>query len=186
MSTTVAPVSWPRAAGTAPVARRIGAAAPDRTGGVDAAAPIGWVLTRNCSIRPSQMLAVYLGLSAVCLSIAIGFAAAGAVPVLAFAGLELLLVGVALLVYARHAADRECIALDGGALVLEHQTASRVERTEFSMAWVRVEPPSGQCPLIRLTGDGRTALAGRYLRPELRPRLAAELRAALRAQREPA
>jgi uncharacterized membrane protein len=93
----------------------------------------------------------------------------------------LLLVGAALLVYARHAADQERITLANGALRVEHQRGQQTERTQFRAAWVRVEPRHGEGSLVELSGDGRQSFVGRYLRPEMRTPLAQELRAALRA-----
>lgn len=139
-----------------------------------------WHLARNCSLTPAQLFGTYLSLCAVSLAIALGFSWQGASPVLAFAGIELLLVGVALLVYARHATDHEQITLAGGALAVRHQCGRHVERHEFRAAWVRVEPLSSDRSLIELTGDGQTSRVGRYLRPELRQPLAQELRRALR------
>ena len=129
---------------------------------------------------------MYASLCAVSLTIALGFTWAGASPVLAFAGIELLLVGAALLIYARHASDQERITLTGEALSVEHQHGPQTARTEFRAAWVRVEPLSSDQSLIEVAGDGHTARIGRYLRPELRPGLAQELRVALRAHGRPA
>ena len=140
-----------------------------------------WVLKRNCSITPTQLFGTYLSLCALSLGIALGFTWHGALPVLAFAGIELLLVGVALLVYARHAADQERITLADGALSVEHQRGAQTERTQFRAAWVRIEPRHGEGSLVELSGDGRQAFVGRYLRSELRVPLAQELRVALRA-----
>ena len=100
--------------------------------------------------------------------------------VLLFAGLELVAVGVALMVYARHARDGEKIFLQGSQLVVELETAGRVVRAEFVRDWVRVEPKSGDGSLIEVSGQGRSVVVGRYLRPELRPALAREIRLALR------
>lgn len=147
----------------------------------DGAAGLQWVLKRNCSITPAQLFGTYLALCAVSLTIALGFTWYGASPVLAFAGIELLLVGAALLLYARHAADQECITLSGGTLLVEHHRGQQVERTRLRAAWVRVEPRHGEGSLVELSADGQQSFVGRYLRAELRTPLAQELRAALRA-----
>jgi uncharacterized membrane protein len=144
------------------------------------AAGLQWVLKRNCSFTPTQLLGAYLMLCAVSMAIALGFTWHGAAPVLAFAAVELLLVGAALLVYARHAADQERITLANGALSVEHRHGPQIERCQFRAAWVRVEPRRGEGSLVELSGDGRQSLVGRYLRPEMRTPLAQELRAALR------
>jgi uncharacterized membrane protein len=180
MNSTIAPAYWP-AAGTPPSAWRFG-----RSVGSDGALRIEWLLKRNCSITPKQLFAVYASLCAVSLTIALGFTWAGASPVLAFAGIELLLVGAALLIYARHATDHERITLAGAALSVEHQHGTQTRRNEFRAAWVRVEPLSSDRSLIEVAGDGHSARIGRYLRPELRHGLAQELRAALRSHSAPA
>ena len=71
--------------------------------------------------------------------------------------------------------------LENGQLVVEMETAGRVERTEFNQEWVRVEPKNGDGSLIEVSGQGRSVWVGRHLRPELRPALAREIRFALRA-----
>lgn len=149
-------------------------------------AGLQWVLKRNCSLTPAQLFGTYLTLCAISLAIALGFTWHGATPILAFAGIELLLVGVALLIYSRHAADQECITLADGALSVEHRRGPLTERTQFRAAWVRIEPRHAEGSLVELSGDGRQTLVGRYLRPELRAPLAQELRAALRASCQPA
>jgi uncharacterized membrane protein len=141
---------------------------------------IDWRLKRNCSVTPSQLGWFYGSLCAVSLSIGLFFWFQGATLVLTFAGLELALVGVALLAYARHATDGEWISLQGPHLVVELETAGRRERAEFARQWVRVEPKSGDHSLIELSGQGRSIEVGRYVRPELRQVLAREIRRALR------
>lgn len=142
---------------------------------------ISWRLRRNCSVTPAQLGAVYLMLCGVSLSIGVFFWLQGASFVLGFAGLELLAVGLAFAVYARHATDGEWISLQGASLVVERETAGRRERAEFERQWVRVEPRAGDHSLIELTGRGRTIEVGRFVHPELRQKLAGEIRRALRS-----
>ena len=144
---------------------------------------VHWVLKRNCSITPRQLLAVYAALCVVSLTIGLGFWWQGAPAVLAFAGLELAALGLALLVFARHAADRETITLDGHELAVEHRCGSSTRRTQFRSAWVRVEPRGAQGSLVELSGEGVSACVGRYLPAHLRADLAQELRTALRSWR---
>lgn len=178
MTTTTAPHRW-----SAPAAGPQGAwrfARALEGGGADG---LQWILRRNCSFTPAQLFGAYASLCVLSLAIALAFTWQGASPVLAFAGVELLLVGLALLVYARHATDHERITLAGNALCVEHRHGRQAERTQFRAAWVRVEPRHGEGSLVELSGDGRRSCVGRYLRPEMRTPLACELRAALRAHR---
>jgi len=141
---------------------------------------IEWLLKRNCSLTPPQLLAVYASLCVISLGIATYFWVNGATLVMPFAWAELLVVGAALLMYARHAADRELITLQSGRLVVEHLHGGRVERAEFQPDWVRVEPRRDDRSLIELSGQGNVIAVGRYVRPELRPALADEFRATFR------
>ncbi len=142
---------------------------------------VQWLLKRNCSVTPAQLGWLYVSLCVVSLGIAIFFWVQGARMVMPFAWLELLAVGAAFVVYARHARDGEKIVLQGGQLVVELETAGRMQRAEFNRQWVRVEPKSGDGSLIEVSGQGRSVRVGRHLRPELRPALAREIRLALRA-----
>lgn len=139
-----------------------------------------WLLRRNCSITPAQLLAFYASLCAVSLLISGLFLWQGAPFVLLFAGLELLVVGVALLAFARHAGDRETLTLAGRSFSVEQRFGSRMARTDFTAEWLSIEPAAGQGSLVQLSGEGRTVCIGRFVRPELRPALAQELRRALR------
>lgn len=141
---------------------------------------IQWALKRNCSVTPAQLGWFYASLCVVSLGIATVFWLKGATLVLPFAWLELGLVGVAFVAYARHATDGERISLQGPRLVVELENAGRLERAEFHRDWVRVEPHSDDRSLIEVSGRGRSVQVGRFVRPELRPALAQEIRRALR------
>ena len=75
---------------------------------------IHWFLKRNCSVTPSQLGWLYASLCVISLGIGTVFWVNGAPLVLPFAWLELTAVGVAFMLYARHATDGEKIALQGG------------------------------------------------------------------------
>ena len=139
-----------------------------------------WQLRRNCSVTPAQLLQLYISLCVVSLGIATLFWVQGAYLILPFAWLEVMVVGAAFLIYARHARDGEKIMLQGSRLVVELETAGRIERAEFERQWVRVEPKGSDGSLIEVSGQGHRVSIGRHLRPELRPALAREIRFALR------
>ncbi len=141
---------------------------------------IHWFLKRNCSVTPAQLGWLYASLCVVSLGIATFFWFQGAVLILPFAWVELVGVGIAFLVYARHAGDGERISLEGRQLVVELESAGHLRRAEFNRDWVRVEPGAGKRSLIEVSGQGQRVSVGRYVRPELRPALAQEIRRALR------
>lgn len=173
MAISCAPSPWP-APGVRPhggpwrFAQRVGDAAAWR-----------FELRRNVSLAPRQMLIAYALLCGVALAVAAGFWWQGVGLVLLFTGAELLAVGVALLLAARHAGDREIITFDPFRLQVEQRVGPGVECTDFRTAWVRVEPSAGDGSLVELSGEGRRVRIGRHVRPELRVALAHELRQAL-------
>lgn len=173
MSATFAHSNWPLAAHAPRVFGRLLV--------VEGAAPaVQWLLKRNCSLSPQQLAQAYLSLCAASSLIAAFFFWQGAPYVAAFAGLELLAVGVALLVYARHAADRETLTLVGRTLLVEQCVGPRTERTHLPADWLTVEPAAGQGSLVEISSRGRTVRVGRHLRPEWRGAFAQELRRTLR------
>lgn len=141
---------------------------------------VQWLLKRNCSIAPRQMLVFYASLCLLSLGFGVFFWVQGATLVMPFAWLEVLSVGTALLLYSRHATDSEMIRLQRGRLTVEHVSGQHIERAEFAPAWVRVEPEVGDGSLIELSGQGQRIAVGRFVRPELRRQLADELRWVLR------
>ena len=152
------------------------------TGAAETGTPwsVEWVLRRNESLAPRQMLWFFASLCVLSLGIAAAFWREGATLVMPFAGLEILAIGIAMLFHARHAGDSESIALRDDALTVEHASGRHVERVSFQPAWVRVEPRHGDRSLIELSGQGRRIAVGRFVRPELRLQFADELRWALR------
>ena len=124
---------------------------------------------------------MYLSLCVVSLGVATWFWARGFPMAMLVAWLEIMVLGVALAMYGRHAADGERISLQGSRLVVELETAGRLQRAEFDRSRVHVEPKTGDRSLIMLSAQGRTVEVGRFMRPELRAALASEIRMALRA-----
>jgi uncharacterized membrane protein len=176
MSATFVPSTWPHAPRSPRVfGRRLAA---DAAHGNQPS--LQWSLRRNCSLTPQQLSSAFLFLCAVSALIAAVFFWQGAPFVAAFAGLELLAVGVAMWVFARHAGDRETLTLVGGSLFIEQCVGSRVEQVRLPTDWLRVEPAAGQGSLVQISGSGHTVRVGRHLRPELRGAFAQELRQSLR------
>jgi len=140
-----------------------------------------WALRRSCSMSPSQMVAVYLSLCLLSVVIALPFALNGAGVVLAFAGIELVAVGLAMLAYARHAADGDLLTLSGRCLQVAQTRGPHASMIEFRAEWLSIEPAAGEGSLIELSGQGRRVRVGRFVRPQQRARFAQELRHALRS-----
>ncbi|HEX4984696.1 MAG TPA: DUF2244 domain-containing protein [Burkholderiales bacterium] len=105
---------------------------------VDIAAGFTFVARRNNSLPAGGSFLVAGSLVAVILAISCGFAFFGAWPVFPFAGLEILVVGLAFRYMERHAGDYDSVELCGDSLVLETRRGSELDRTEFNRHWVQV------------------------------------------------
>jgi uncharacterized membrane protein len=139
-------------------------------------------LKRNCSISPAGLLCVFAALSIVAVAIGIGFAIAGAWLILPFAGLEVAMLGVAFVLYARRAADYEKIELGRDRLTVEVAEAARTARYELDPRRARVflEKDEGYGARVLLRGAEEELEIGRHLDAGSRVRFAAELARRLR------
>ena len=136
-----------------------------------------WTCKRNCSISPRQLLVFFASLALVSMLVAALCWYGGAKLVTPFTLLELLVMAGALLAYARHAADRECVEFGAEQVVVEWECAGRVERTELPTRRTRILMHDDG--LIVFKAGEHMAFVGRYTRPELREKLARELRRSL-------
>jgi uncharacterized membrane protein len=139
-----------------------------------------WVLKQNCSLSPRQVGCAYGCLSLVVLCVGLGFASANVWYVLPFSIVEIGAVGGALLYYARHATDRERIALEDGALTIERMDGRAVESFRLDPCWTRITLPETWHAPIRLESRGIQVEVGRYVSDELRQQVAREIKSALR------
>lgn len=177
MNATIAPRFWPE-----PASAR--SAAPWRFAH-EQRTPPRWrfELGRDLPLRPHQWLVAYALVCALSLAAAAGLWAQGVSAAGLFAGAELLALGVAIGLAARHGADRETIVLDGREVAVERRCGPQVRQVSFRAEWVRIEPAAAVGSLVELSGQGRSVRVGRHVRPELRAELAEELRRALRLSR---
>ena len=86
---------------------------------------VQWLLKRNCSATPRQMVGFYASLCALSLVIGTAFWLQGATRVMPFAWVELVACGAALLICSRHASDSERIRLQPRRLTDELRWALR-------------------------------------------------------------
>ena len=135
-----------------------------------------WLIKRNCSASPRQFVAFYVSLALFSLLIASLLMWAGAWLVLPFTGIELLAVGVAFVIYARHAVDYERILLFQNRLLIERMDAETLTQMEFNPRWVRVEPGATPRDPVKLVSRGESVPVGIYLAQHRRKQFAVELR----------
>lgn len=139
-----------------------------------------WQLQRHAALSPRQAFKVYLALSALSLFVAAGLWQAGASMVLPLTFAEMLLLALAMVLYVRHASDRDLIAMKPSLVRVEQHRAGQVNRVDFNPRWVRVEPDRHDGSLVRLSGQGRSVMVGEYVPRDCRRQLAEEFRWALR------
>jgi uncharacterized membrane protein len=139
-----------------------------------------WLLKRNCSLTPRQSAKAYLLLCTGSLSVALAFAVQGVWIVLAFALVELAAVGAALLHYARHALDREHIALSERCLLIERTEGEHTEQVRLDPHWTRIALPDRKRALIELESRGTRVEVGAFVTEATRQQVARELRRELR------
>ena len=130
-------------------------------------------LKRNCSTTPAKFASVFAALACIVLEIAAGFAVAGAWLVLPFAGLEVLLLAAAFVLYARSAADYERFELRDGRLTVEVVEARRRSSTTMDARGARVRLEQDRA-WLRCAGEEELEI-GRHLGSQARARFAAEL-----------
>jgi uncharacterized membrane protein len=136
-----------------------------------------WLMKRNCSITPRQLMLAYSGLCLASLTIAFAFTLRGAWYVLGFSVLELGIVACALLYYARHATDSERIVLGDNSLLVELRQGGKVRSVTLARGDIRLMPSPAQARrgLISLQSAGTEVQVGRYLTVRKRHELLLEL-----------
>lgn len=145
--------------------------------GDDFSASYSLTARRNCSISAAGLFCFFCVIAGVSLGIAGVFAVLGAWPILPFAGLELLALGIAFHYAAGHAGDYEQIEVSGDKVRVERQDRSRIARWEFNRYWVQVVlDERGREPRLALRSHGRELEVGRFLSGSRRIQLARQLR----------
>ncbi len=113
-------------------------------------------------------------------SLAVLLATRGFWPVLPFAGLELLALGLALRVSLRRGRYREVISVFADRVVIEQGSSQPTQVTEFPRAWARVELAEsryrGHPGRLTIGSHGRWCEVGRTLTDEERKSLSHRLR----------
>lgn len=136
---------------------------------------------RNASLSRLGCRLAFAALGLVIVTISLGFSLLGAWPILPFAGLELLVLYLALRYIERHAEDCERITIVGDKLLVELREVGRVRRHEFNRHWAQVivrDEPSG-CKLA-LRSHGHEVEVGQYLTCDERIIIGQQLKERLR------
>ncbi|GGE91590.1 DUF2244 domain-containing protein [Massilia psychrophila] len=140
-----------------------------------------WLLQRNCSMTPHRSAKVYGCLGAAMAVLSLVFAWRGFWFVSVFAAIEMAGVALAVRHWARHAGDRERIALSADCLLIERIQAGRTQCIRLDPYWTSIAPPTRRQRLIGLASRGVKVELGRFVSETVRHRVADELRSALRS-----
>jgi uncharacterized membrane protein len=138
-----------------------------------------WLLKRNCALSPYQLGASFGVLGLVSMGIATAFAAHGAWLVVPFAGIEVVALAAAFIVYGRHAGDYERIVVDRQGVLVEMASADNLSSRELHPSWIRIEYQGRRRELIRLVAGREALTVGRFVPDDKRATLAQELRTTL-------
>ncbi len=138
-----------------------------------------WVLRRNCSLTPRQLCVAYGIVAVASLLISLAWALSGAWIVLPFAVIELLVLSVAFLAYARHATDHERITLLRDSVRVEVVKGTSSQATEFPRQWCRCGMDDSAYGMVRLESPKGAVQIGQFVGMADRKRFFEEFRLAL-------
>ena len=139
-----------------------------------------WLFKKNCSFTPKQVGIFYLAQSTLSLIVASFFLYQGVWLILPFTLLELAVLAIALLIYARHATDYERIDIRQGELLVETSNAGKVMQFVFNPSWVRVDSVLNSQKLISINYQGQVLEIGRFIHVSLRKNFLIEFAQVLR------
>ncbi len=156
----------------------------ERVSGMDGdaakgATDITLVARRNNSLSSGCRLLVWGSLAGVVLAISFGFALSGAWLIVPFAGLELVVVGLAFRYMEQHAGDYECMAVHDDLVVIERPERGSVSRFEFNRHWAHLtisEARGMERGRLALRSHGKEVEFGKFLTDEQRATTARRLR----------
>ena len=144
--------------------------------------PVVIEVRSNLSMTLDRLAAVFLGLSAVVLLVALGPTIMGYWPIMLAAVIHLILVGWCLRLAWRGNWARERVLIGRHEVVIEHFDARRQSRSSWPTGWLRVEVeprPMGERQVV-VTCQGRRQVIGSFLPVQERMKLAEVLEQSLR------
>jgi uncharacterized membrane protein len=143
-----------------------------------------WVMRRNCSITPRQLVLAFSALCLMSFLVAVFFLLRGIWYIIGFTIVEIAAVGAAFVVFGRHVNDRETVRLSNDCLFVELVQVDQVRQYRLDPCSTRVEPPAGRNGLVVLDAKGTRVEIGRFLTEWKRRELARELKSALASYRD--
>lgn len=146
------------------------------------------LMRRNCSFTPKQVGLFYLSMLLFSSLIASYFYWRGAWMIVPFAMIELLVLGIALLIYARHATDYEKITIRDGLMDIEIVTGRKKVSQQWPLLWLRIKAPlfskdpkhlkDPKNSLVTIEHGDESICVGAYILHDKRKELADKIRSA--------
>ena len=146
--------------------------------------PVVIEVRSNLSMTLDRLAAVFLGLSAVVLLVALGPTIMGYWPIMLAAVIHLILIGWCLRLAWRGNWARERVLIGRREVVIEHFDARSQSRSSWPTGWLRVEvepQPMGERQVV-VTWQGRRQAIGSFLPEQERMKLAEVLEHSLRPE----
>lgn len=140
-----------------------------------------WLFKRNCSFTPKQVGVFYLAQSTFALFVATFFYLRGVWIVFLFTLAVLIILAIALLVYARHTTDFELIEIQGQSLMIRINDGTKTETFNWNLSWVYVSPQLTDNNLVLVSYQGVEKLLGGLLPLYKREPFLNELKGAIRS-----
>ncbi|HQN65451.1 MAG TPA: DUF2244 domain-containing protein [Methylophilus sp.] len=140
----------------------------------------------NNSLTPKGAVRLMAVLTAITMTVGLGFTLAGAWLIMPFAGIELLAFGYAFYYMYLHSSDFESIEIAENAVVVESRSYKTSSRVEFQRYWTRVmlrEVEGGQTGIFIGSHGKEQEFGRRFLDNEQRAALARELKEKLKITR---
>ena len=143
-----------------------------------------FLLRPNCSLSWRDALRFYIGMVIVTFGIAIAFAVQGAWLILPFAGLEMLVLGMALYVVSCRGTSWQAISIDQDSIDIIDHGFRHEQQQSFQRAWAKVVFKraliKGHPSRLFIRSHGRAVEIGGYLNESEKKHLAHQLNRAMR------
>jgi uncharacterized membrane protein len=145
-----------------------------------------WVIRPNQSLSWRSAVLVYAVITCCVLGVGVFYALHGYWPVLPFAGLEVIVLGVAFYLCLYRGQIREVVTITADVVSVDKGRTLREEHWEFPRAWARiniVRAPIAWYPSRLLVAfQGQRVEIGRFLNETERQRLAMDLQDMIRRE----
>jgi uncharacterized membrane protein len=136
-------------------------------------------------MSPQGVVLLFAAIIAVSVTIGLGFLLAGAWLVLPFAGLEIIVAGLALRSVARRSNDYEQLIVEDGRMTITYFRSGESSRIEFPCYWARIVlqpgPSKWRSPRLFICSHGQALEIGACMNDEEKQALAEDLKSVVSA-----